>query len=86
EGTGSTSGVPDVPTDESEEEISWNSTNEKVMRMKERMVMVMMKEMMVMMVKKEMMMMTKNQEIRIVLMPSQKHLKTLMMKAMVKRI
>nr|GEZ27375.1 hypothetical protein [Tanacetum cinerariifolium] len=29
EGTGSIPGVPDVPTDESEEEISWNSTDEE---------------------------------------------------------
>nr|GEY23040.1 hypothetical protein [Tanacetum cinerariifolium] len=29
EGTGTIPGVPDVPTDESEEEISWKSTNEK---------------------------------------------------------
>nr|GEX69718.1 hypothetical protein [Tanacetum cinerariifolium] len=29
-GTGSIPGVPDVPTDESEEEISWNSTDEEV--------------------------------------------------------
>nr|GEV25409.1 retrovirus-related Pol polyprotein from transposon TNT 1-94 [Tanacetum cinerariifolium] len=29
EGTGSIPGVPDVPNDESEEELSWNSTNEK---------------------------------------------------------
>nr|GEZ36395.1 hypothetical protein [Tanacetum cinerariifolium] len=29
EGTGSIPGVPDVPTDESEEEISWNFTNEE---------------------------------------------------------
>nr|GEU88342.1 retrotransposon protein, putative, unclassified [Tanacetum cinerariifolium] len=29
EGTGTISGVPDVPTDESEEEISWNSTDEE---------------------------------------------------------
>nr|GEY40150.1 retrovirus-related Pol polyprotein from transposon TNT 1-94 [Tanacetum cinerariifolium] len=29
EGTGSKPGVPDVPTDESEEELSWNSTDDK---------------------------------------------------------
>nr|GEX66153.1 zinc finger, CCHC-type [Tanacetum cinerariifolium] len=29
EGTGSKSGVPDVPTDESEEELSWNSTDDE---------------------------------------------------------
>nr|GEW68017.1 hypothetical protein [Tanacetum cinerariifolium] len=29
EGTGSILGVPDVPTDESEEELSWNSTNDE---------------------------------------------------------
>nr|GEW24228.1 retrovirus-related Pol polyprotein from transposon TNT 1-94 [Tanacetum cinerariifolium] len=29
EGTGSIPGVPDVPTDESEEELSWNSTDEE---------------------------------------------------------
>nr|GFD16109.1 hypothetical protein [Tanacetum cinerariifolium] len=29
EGTGSIPGVPDVPTDQSEEEISWNSTDEE---------------------------------------------------------
>nr|GEV27977.1 hypothetical protein [Tanacetum cinerariifolium] len=29
EGTGTLPGVPDVPSDESEEEISWNSTNEE---------------------------------------------------------
>nr|GEX38098.1 hypothetical protein [Tanacetum cinerariifolium] len=29
EGTGSIPGVPDAPTDESEEEISWNSTNDE---------------------------------------------------------
>nr|GEW65088.1 retrovirus-related Pol polyprotein from transposon TNT 1-94 [Tanacetum cinerariifolium] len=29
EGTGSKLGVPDVPTDESEEELSWNSTNDE---------------------------------------------------------
>nr|GEU83980.1 hypothetical protein [Tanacetum cinerariifolium] len=29
EGTGSISGVPDVPTDESEEELSWNSTDDE---------------------------------------------------------
>nr|GFA39658.1 hypothetical protein [Tanacetum cinerariifolium] len=29
EGTGSIPGVPDVPTDESEEELSWNSTEDK---------------------------------------------------------
>nr|GEZ50882.1 hypothetical protein [Tanacetum cinerariifolium] len=29
EGTGSIPGVPDVPTDESEEELSWNSTNDE---------------------------------------------------------
>nr|GEU86588.1 hypothetical protein [Tanacetum cinerariifolium] len=36
EETGSIPGVLDVPTDVSEEEISWNSTDEKVMMMKER--------------------------------------------------
>nr|GFD28171.1 hypothetical protein [Tanacetum cinerariifolium] len=29
EGTGSKPGVPDVPTDESEEELSWNSTDDE---------------------------------------------------------
>nr|GEX63797.1 receptor protein kinase TMK1-like [Tanacetum cinerariifolium] len=29
EGTGSIPGVPDVPTDESEDELSWNSTNDE---------------------------------------------------------
>nr|GFD62208.1 hypothetical protein [Tanacetum cinerariifolium] len=29
EGTSSKPGVPDVPTDESEEELSWNSTNDE---------------------------------------------------------
>nr|GFD19901.1 hypothetical protein [Tanacetum cinerariifolium] len=29
EGTGTISGVPDVPTDDSEEEISWNSLDEE---------------------------------------------------------
>nr|GEV68056.1 hypothetical protein [Tanacetum cinerariifolium] len=29
EGTGSIPGVPDVPTDESKEELSWNSTDEE---------------------------------------------------------
>nr|GFA26602.1 hypothetical protein [Tanacetum cinerariifolium] len=32
EGTGSKPGVPDVPTDESEEELSWNSTDDEVVR------------------------------------------------------
>nr|GFA70484.1 hypothetical protein [Tanacetum cinerariifolium] len=29
EGTGSIPGVPDVPTDESDEELSWNSTDDE---------------------------------------------------------
>nr|GEZ77023.1 hypothetical protein [Tanacetum cinerariifolium] len=52
-GTGSIPGVLDVPTDESEEEISWNSTDEEGDDDERKM----MKVMMVMMVKKEMMMM-----------------------------
>nr|GEX23657.1 hypothetical protein [Tanacetum cinerariifolium] len=55
EGTSYIPRVPDVPTDESEEELSWNSTDDEGV-MKERMVMVMMM-MMVMMVNKEMVMM-----------------------------
>nr|GEU63633.1 hypothetical protein [Tanacetum cinerariifolium] len=50
EGTGSIPGVPDVPTDESEEELSWNSTDDEGDADEG----MMMKRMRVMMVKKEM--------------------------------
>nr|GFA59449.1 hypothetical protein [Tanacetum cinerariifolium] len=85
EGTGSKPGVPNVPTDESEEELSWNSSDDECLMIKKRSVM-MMKVKRVMIVKKEKRMMKTKMVMKEMIMIKIRRLQSMMTRMILRKV